>query len=209
MIRRAILSSLVLIAAGLSGCTYHMQCGSAGCGTMPATADCGCGQAACDGGCGVGRGFGPLGFARNMSTCGAGCGRMYINEWVNDPPDNCDPCDDCGNWIGDQCCPKRFWRWANASRSLFGFRYDRPLRVAGGCGCAHHAGMHGMHEGEVIYDGPVRQGGAGEEIRPPVPEADRSSAEPMTMEARETRSIKKPWGQSSETGTTSDEYYPR
>jgi hypothetical protein len=25
---------------------------------------------------------------------------LYWSEWHNDPPQCCDPCDRCGNWIG-------------------------------------------------------------------------------------------------------------
>jgi hypothetical protein len=32
--------------------------------------------------------------------CRWGCGEHYWNEWHNDPPDTCDPCDDWGNFTG-------------------------------------------------------------------------------------------------------------
>ena len=33
--------------------------------------------------------------------CGCtGCGELYWNEWHNDPPSVCEPCDRCGNYIG-------------------------------------------------------------------------------------------------------------
>jgi hypothetical protein len=156
MFRRAIFSSLVVIAAGFSGCTYHMQCGTGGCAAMAGADACaGCGDVACAGRCGMGRGFGPLGFARYMGTCGAGCGGMYFNEWIADPPDACDPCDDCGNFIGRQCCMPRFRRWAVAARSMWGFRYDGRCGSCGGnCGggCAHAGDL--IEDGGTIYHGP-------------------------------------------------------
>jgi hypothetical protein len=36
--------------------------------------------------------------------CCGGCGsEVYYNEWYNDPPRCCDPCDHCGNWSGCGC----------------------------------------------------------------------------------------------------------
>lgn len=32
--------------------------------------------------------------------CGRSCGEAYWGGWVSDPPDCCDPCDQCGNWTG-------------------------------------------------------------------------------------------------------------
>lgn len=33
--------------------------------------------------------------------CGCtGCGELYWNEWFNDPPAVCEPCDCCGNFLG-------------------------------------------------------------------------------------------------------------
>ena len=50
---------------------------------------------------------GPTTFAEK-SACRTGCGEIYWDEWLSDPPDCCDPCDDCGNWVGPQHgCRKR------------------------------------------------------------------------------------------------------
>lgn len=36
-----------------------------------------------------------------MGNSCTGCSsELYWNEWYNDPPRCCDPCDRCGNWIG-------------------------------------------------------------------------------------------------------------
>ncbi|MEQ8790760.1 MAG: hypothetical protein RIC55_30965 [Pirellulaceae bacterium] len=204
MIRRAILLSLVVIAGNLSGCAYHMQqCGPTGCGAVGGAGAChSCGEVGCGGACMSG----PLQMARQMATCGAGCGNLYINEWINDPPDRCDPCDDCGNW-GPRGCKSRVWG-RQGFTSLWGYRADMGGGGACGGGCTEHAHAHGeydmaMQDGQVIYDGPVRDSGGSmqnqeEELRPPVPEP----AEP-----RETRSVKKPWRQSAAPAPA--EYYSR
>jgi hypothetical protein len=31
------------------------------------------------------------------------CGETYYSEWFNDPPDCCDPCDNCGHYVGRRC----------------------------------------------------------------------------------------------------------
>ncbi|MEL7335767.1 MAG: hypothetical protein AAFN70_06110, partial [Planctomycetota bacterium] len=53
-------------------------------------------------------------------------GERYIDPWINDPADCCDPCDQCGNYNGQSCgeCRPVF----SAVASLWGYRYD------GGCG---------------------------------------------------------------------------
>jgi hypothetical protein len=83
--------------------------------------------------------------------CGSGCGEIYWDEWHSDPP-SCDPCDDCGNWIGHQGLSWRRCGW----RSLFGCR-DYWSDCEPGCGCGHHhAGHYGdVTYGDEIYDGEV------------------------------------------------------
>ena len=34
------------------------------------------------------------------------CGERYWSEWFNDPPECCDPCNDCGAYTGDRACCK-------------------------------------------------------------------------------------------------------
>lgn len=36
----------------------------------------------------------------NRLACGTGCGEIYWDEWLSDPPACEDPCDDCGNYVG-------------------------------------------------------------------------------------------------------------
>ena len=34
------------------------------------------------------------------------CGEFYWSEWFNDPPACCDPCNKCGNFVGERCCKR-------------------------------------------------------------------------------------------------------
>ena len=73
------------------------------------------GGGGCDGcgSCGREKGF--------ISACKWGCGEIYWDEWLSDPPDCCDPCDDCGNWTGPQgCCDSGVL--AKISAALWGCR---------------------------------------------------------------------------------------
>lgn len=38
--------------------------------------------------------------------CCDGCGEKYCNEWHSDPPACCEPCDNCGAYIG---CDRNPW----------------------------------------------------------------------------------------------------
>ena len=74
-------------------------------------------------------------WANGRMSCGSGCGEVYWNEWMIDPPDPCDPCDACGEWTGQRdCCePRRPAR--NIVMGLFARRYRRddcaPCQSAG------------------------------------------------------------------------------
>ena len=59
---------------------------------------------------------------------GRSCGPRYWGDWISHPP-KCDPCDTCGNYVGDcQCRPvrplRRFLRPGPA-----------PMTVGGDCDC--------------------------------------------------------------------------
>lgn len=103
-------------------CVKDDCCGDASCGVEP---DCGCEPACgcaepdcgCEGSCGLRgclRGWRFLGRYNPLGCLGCGgCdGELYWNEWSNDPPRCCDPCNRCGDWNGpgkSACCkfPKR------------------------------------------------------------------------------------------------------
>jgi hypothetical protein len=137
---------MTVAAAGcVSPYAYHCRdgCGPllpsarmADCGTM-AVDDCandcanGCADGCADGcateSCGSSCAPCGYGFWSSLLGCRAGCGRMYWGEWAYDPPDACDPCDDCGEWVGPRCCPPS--GWFTFWQGLCG------LRCGGVCGC--------------------------------------------------------------------------
>jgi hypothetical protein len=144
---------LVALAFSLSGCCVH-RCGVApdlaiggacdSCGSScdgdcgePVVDDCGdaCGDpcSPCHGGW-----FSPIMY---MLGCGSGCGEVYWDEWISDPPECCDPCDNCGNWIGqpDWC------RWHGSPlhrRNLWGARHATKSETY----------TDSWHDGEVVID---------------------------------------------------------
>ena len=68
-------------------CGNQNECGASDCESC-ACPDCG---------------LGPL--WRWNKSCGKGCGEIYMGEWISDPPDCCDPCDQCyGQWTGPHGC---------------------------------------------------------------------------------------------------------
>jgi hypothetical protein len=87
---------LVLILIVANGCCVQ-RCETGGQASSPFLHG---GEGLCDSACGPQRSRGLIGCLRKLLTCGSGCGELYVDEWLNDPPDCCDPCDNCGNWIG-------------------------------------------------------------------------------------------------------------
>lgn len=90
------------------GCGCEPACGVGGCGSACGGGACGCGHCPLASGLGFGihaigselrRLTAPLGLCCPNGGCG-GCGELYWNEWHSDPPSCCDPCNDCGDWVG-------------------------------------------------------------------------------------------------------------
>jgi hypothetical protein len=118
----------------------------------------------CSGECGI------LPALRRGLTCGKGCGEIYISEWISDPPDCCDPCDQCGNWVGPNagCNPGPLKRVLSA---LHGYRYCPPPDCGPVCGlcprgtCGPVCGCGGEvlggeighlpHGADIYYEGPM------------------------------------------------------
>jgi hypothetical protein len=126
---------------------------------------------------------------RGCWSCGRGCSEVYVNEWISDPPDCCDPCDQCyGQFTGPRgyCCLGPAQRVLAA---IHGYKYCpgpncgpwRPIfgccnpcgPVCGGCGGAGCASCGGApaHGADVYYQGPVSTKGV------PVPPAETSILE--------------------------------
>jgi hypothetical protein len=141
---------LVLLLANGTGCGLHrclVPC--CGCGTSHGCAQCdnGCGSTCgvandpmmggCKNNCGCGGCGGcgcqsPFEWLRMRLTCCSGCGNQcYYGEWISDPPACCDPCDNCGNFIGPQC---------GGAGGKHGGGYSGGGCGGGGCGCGGGGG---------------------------------------------------------------------
>lgn len=158
----ATMAGLLAIAMS-SGCGWHraygINRGCGPCGDAVAVDVGGCETDACGGcdtcggdiypgSCGT-RATGPCGGLSGfclplLSTrlaCGSGCGGVYWNEWICDPPECCDPCNDGGCWVGPQSCPPQSC-WFPGRLLLGTCRHVRGV-VAG----AIHLGLHGYRPG--------------------------------------------------------------
>ncbi len=150
------LLGLGLLASHVGCCSIRMV--GDGCDT----GECG-GVLGCDG-------IGSFGTLRSRiasriraTNCGSGCGEIYWDEHINEPP-VCDPCGcngefECG---GGRTCPTALGRL----RNLWGYRYvpanceecstcNAGMRVAGSCEtCAGNT--HTDHASETQYSTPAR-----------------------------------------------------
>jgi len=119
----------------------------------------GCESCACPSDCGI------LSFCRWNKSCGKGCGEIYYGEWYSDPPDCCDPCDQCfGQWTG----PHGYCRLGPMQHLLaafHGYKYcpkpccddwcggfcNKPACTScGGGGCASCGGGEHISQGSVM-----------------------------------------------------------
>lgn len=181
----ALVASLLPLLAGV-GCCGPMACGPIGCGNL-------CGMNSCDGpllGLGAGCGHGSCNGCGNSgcSSCQDGCGELYVDEWINTPP-QCDNCDNCGNHHGQTCQACR--PILSGFASLWGYRRDPgcggvstpPMtcgcnRCSSGCdscgsceggcdscgggcsSCGHGGGGETMMDGEYIVEEPYAMSGS-------------------------------------------------
>lgn len=113
------------------------------CGCEPCCGVGGCGDACCcGGGCPLGEGlrFGaksvccevrrllsPLGVCCCAGGCGGCDGESYWSEWHNDPPRCCDPCDDCGNWVGPTASMRAPYDHQFSPRRIANGQGDAPI----------------------------------------------------------------------------------
>lgn len=137
-------------------CGNENECGPGGCGQGD------CDSCACPDDCGIlpalGRGL----------SCGKGCGEIYWGEWYSDPPDCCDPCDDCGNWTG----PHGFCNLGPCQRLLaafHGYKYcpnpctgpscggfcNKASCATGGCTSCGGGGCDSCGGGEMSHAQPI------------------------------------------------------
>ncbi|HRX78217.1 MAG: hypothetical protein H6821_00250 [Planctomycetaceae bacterium] len=139
MNRFALTTALLLSISSLIGCaTLEVPYEPPGhaCGWDPVYGSCDtCGT--CGGTC---EGHTPASYIGHQLRCTSGCGEMYWGPWLSDPPDRCDPCDDCGDFVGERCCkPKmreRVW-WALTGQSgPAGHGKGQGCSTCGGKGCA-------------------------------------------------------------------------
>jgi hypothetical protein len=87
-------------------------------------------------------------------ACGSGCGDVYWNEWMCDPPECCDPCDEYGCWVGPQTCPGRPCILGSAlyglgSRLRHGFGWVFGSRSCACCGVDDCIGSGSCCDGQV------------------------------------------------------------
>ena len=76
----------------------------------------------------------PLVYLKEKLFCN-GCGDIFFDEWLSDPPDKCDPCDDChGDWVGERCCPPKMLHRVGAM--FVGGRCSDQTCSHAGCGSA-------------------------------------------------------------------------
>lgn len=153
--------------------------------------------------CGIFGHGGLLPALRGNMICGRGCSDIYINEWISDPPDCCDPCDKCyGEFTGPHgyCCQGPFQRILSA---MHGYRYCPapncgPWRpIFGHCGCGPAYGTHcGGEMGCSTCAGGAPQGGEiyydeqpGQAVPRPTPSTTRSMQSPPKPTATEETSV--------------------
>ena len=158
-----------------------------------------CGESCCPRGPAMGT---PFQWLRYNLGCGGGCGDMYWGEWISDPPDCCDPCDNHGNWTGCQSCVRN--DFFSGLRGIFGYRYC-PSSCGGGCGdtcyggggCTSCGGPGGYHEGG--YGSGCSGGSCGgttiqhHSAPEAVPEPQVAPPEPKEIETNAGRVTKRPY----------------
>jgi hypothetical protein len=132
--------------------------------------ECGPHGQSCGEMCGTCGGCGLFSWLNGGWTCRRGCGEVYINEWISDPPDCCDPCDRCNGQFTGPCgncclgpaqrvlaalhgysyCPRPY---CGPWRPIFG--HCNPCGPVCGCGNAGCASCGGemAHGADIYYEG--------------------------------------------------------
>lgn len=137
-----------------SSCPNGLQSMSDSCGSCSAPGGS-CNGGSCHGGsCHGGSCNGGSQCLKNKLSCCKGCGEIYWGEWISDPPDDCDPCDGHGNWVGPRCCSPRWWEQLSCGApGLWGWRCNSDTCGNGESDCC--AGGVDQFPGEEVIEGPT------------------------------------------------------
>ena len=116
----------LLLAFALIPCSTGCAIFNKGCNNgLPFGADCASCQTDC-GSCGGAGCHECLAAVKkgihDKLTCGSGCGSLVLDEWFDNPPDCCDPCDAVGGWTGNRLCPPKIFTHHN----MYGVRTCGP-----------------------------------------------------------------------------------
>lgn len=137
MNRFALSTVLLLSLTSLFGCATlevpYEPPGHAG-GWDPVYGACDtCGT--CGGTC---EGHTPASYIGHQLRCASGCGEIYWGPWLSDPPDQCDPCDDCGEFVGDRCCEPKLRQklWWTLTGHNGASAHGKGCASCGGKGCS-------------------------------------------------------------------------
>ena len=109
----------------------------------------------------------PSSYVGHQLVCASGCGEVYWGPWLSDPPDECDPCDDCGHWVGEGCCPPKL-----RHRLLAGLHGAQHCSTCGGKGCKSCGkGSDAVwHDGTIMGGERISSETEAEDVLPPTPE---------------------------------------
>ncbi|TWU33023.1 hypothetical protein [Novipirellula artificiosorum] len=161
--------SIILVSVsllGAAGCVGPMACGPMGCES--------------------GGACGPIAWGAACGGCGEceGCGELYVDPWINEPADCCDPCDQCGNYNGQSCgkCRSVF----SGIESLWGYRCGNDCScsdMACGGSCGGCGGCDSCGSGETYISGETYMSGVPTPAGDPIVEGN--VVEPPYQPARQ------------------------
>ncbi|MCE9526681.1 MAG: hypothetical protein K8R36_11575 [Planctomycetales bacterium] len=199
-------SALLVCASVLlaSGCCCQDRCGGGGCGLggcgrgslfcqpyeqrMANTNSYECGTCCKPVGCDNG---GIKGWLHNQATGCQGCSDVYWGEWISDPPDCCDPCDQCGGFSGNGGCGCKPRILPRLARIFNGYRYCPDdcgscnilprlgCNLCGGAGCDSCGGGYSDGGGRVIHQGGAPHGSVLDENWDPAPSPKPTPGKPI------------------------------
>lgn len=104
------------------------------CGWDPVYGSCNtCGT--CGGTC---EGHTPGSYLGHLMRCTSGCGEIYWGPEISECQDRCDPCDDCGDFVGERCCKPKIREkiWWTLTGKIDPLAYNHGCATCGGKGCS-------------------------------------------------------------------------